>query len=109
LKYALLSADCYPSVYLVPDSVADNLDMYCIEFCDHWLRESPDAAEYRAEYRMGHETLIGCSYNEEDFVKYLNRWIFPDQPSSFVETLEIDPNPDADIPQKYKGCKWFNF
>jgi len=109
MKYALLSADGYPSVYSVPDIVADNLDMYCIEFCDHWLRESPDAAEYRVDRPSFYNPCGLGSYNEEDFVKYLNTWVFPDQPSRFVETLEIDPNPDAEIPQKYKGCKWFNF
>ena len=105
MKHVLLSADNCPSVYLVPDIVADNLDMYCIEFCDHWLRESPDAAAYR----VNHGTCIGVCYNEEDFIKYLNTWMFPDQPSTWIETLEIDPNPDADIPQKYADCEWFNF
>jgi hypothetical protein len=47
MKYSLLSADNNPSVYLVPDIVADNLTKYCIEFCDIWLHESPHAKKYR--------------------------------------------------------------
>ncbi|MCL2495245.1 MAG: hypothetical protein FWE98_06270 [Oscillospiraceae bacterium] len=103
MKHVLLSADGYPSVYSVPDIVADNLEMYCLDFCERWLRESPDAAEYRVD--LG--ACIGFRFNEEDFVKYLNKWIFPDQPSILVETLEIGPK--EKIPQKYEDCEWFNF
>ncbi|MBH1940911.1 hypothetical protein I5677_08415 [Mobilitalea sibirica] len=46
MKYVLLSEDNNPSVYLVPDIVADNLSKYCIEFCDKWLQESPHARWY---------------------------------------------------------------
>jgi len=99
LKYVLLSADNCPSVYSVPEAVADNLKSYCLEF-EYWLQESPHAAAYR---RGG-----GVCFNEEDFVKYLNEWIFQEQPSLLIETLDwIDS--DADVPQKYKDCKRFNF
>ena len=64
MKYVLLSADNTPSVYLVPDIVADNLREYCIEFCGKWLWESPHAKEYRVG--------DGVCYNEQDFIKYLN-------------------------------------
>lgn len=100
MKYILLSADNNPSVYSVPDEVADNLRKYCIDFCDKWLRESPHAKKYR---------IGGCfCYNEKDFIEYLNKWIFPNMLSVFVETLEwIDSA--GDILEKYKGCEWFNF
>ena len=108
MKYILLSADSEPSIYSVPDIVADNLRMYCMEFCDKWLWESPHAAQYR--------TLIGVAYNEDDFIKYLNTWIFPDEPSVLVETLDWSVIDDAingrgklHLPEKYKDCEWFNF
>lgn len=100
MKYVLLSADNNPSVYSVPDMVADNLDLYCNNFCNKWLLESPHAECYRIK--------DGFCYNEEDFIKYLNTWIFPNEPSILIETLDwIDF--DSNIPEKYKNCKWFNF
>jgi len=100
VKYVLLSADNAPSVYLVPDVVADNLREYCIAFCDHWLHESPDAKEYQ----LGD----GVGYNEEDFIKYLNKWIFPETPSLLIETLGWTAS-KSDVPALYKNCEWFNF
>lgn len=47
-------------------------------------------------------------YDEKDFIIYLNKWIFPNMTSIFIETLEwIDSK--KDIPERYKGCEWFNF
>ena len=51
---------------------------------------------------------IGYCYGEHDFIDYLNTWIFPDNPSQLVETLE-GVYDIADAPEKYKQCKWFNF
>lgn len=100
MKYILLSADNNPSVYSVPDEVADNLRRYRIDFCDIWMHESPHAKKYR----IGG----GVCYDEKDFIEYLNKWIFPNMSSVFVQTLElIDTGEDA--PEKYKGCEWFNF
>ena len=115
MKYVLLSADCSPSVYSVPDIVAENLREYCCEFCDKWLVESPDAAEYRFEDGSSFPG-VGLAYNEADFIKYLNKWVFPDEPSVFIETLDWSVIGDAingrgklHLPEKYKDCKWFNF
>lgn len=100
MKCVLLSADNNPSVYSVPNEVSDNLRKYCIDFCDKWLHESPHAKKYRVDG-------VVC-YDEKDFIGYLNRWIFPNMPSVFIETLEwIDSK--EDIPEKYKGCEWFKF
>ena len=108
MKNILLSADNAPSVYSVPDIVADNLREYCCEFCGKWLHESPDAAEYFISY--------GFAYNETDFINYLNKWVFPDEPSVLVETLDwsvigeaINGRGAPRLPEKYKGCEWFNF
>lgn len=100
MKYILLSADSDTSVYLVPDEVADNLRKYCIDFCDKWLHQSP----YAKKYRIGG----GVCYTEEDFIEYLNTWIFPDKPSVLIETIGWI-NSKADIPEKYKEYERFNF
>ena len=34
MKKVILSADGDSVIYSVPDEVADNLDKFCIEFCD---------------------------------------------------------------------------
>ncbi|MDR2888922.1 MAG: hypothetical protein LBV33_03665 [Lachnospiraceae bacterium] len=100
MKNVLLSADGQLSVYSVPDTVADNLEDYCIEFCGKWLQTCPDALKYRING-------ILC-YNEDDFVEYLNLWVFPDTPSRLIETLD-DVWDISDVPNEYKECEWFNF
>ena len=100
MKNVILSADGDCVVYSVPDVVANNLREYCIEFCDEWLWKSPDAKKYRSKN--------GVCYNEEDFIEYLNKWLFPNQISKFVENIGwISKN--SQIPQKYKDCPRFNF
>ena len=64
MKHIIISADGDSMVYLVPDEVADQLDKYCLSFCDTWLHTSPDAEPYR--------TGSIVSYDEKDFIKYLN-------------------------------------
>ena len=99
MKNVILSAGSALRVYSVPDVVADNLNKYCIEFCDKWLRKSPHARKYR----IGG----GCCYAESDFIEYLNRWIFPDTPSKYVETLEwVNPR---NLPAPYREYPYFNF
>lgn len=100
MKYVLLSADNNPSVYSVPDEVADDLRKYCIDFCDTWLHNSPHAKRYRVGG--------GVCYTEEDFIKYLNEWIYPDEHSVLIETLEYIQT-EKEKPEKYKDCEWFNF
>lgn len=34
MKHIIISADGDSMVYLVPDEVADQLDKYCLSFCD---------------------------------------------------------------------------
>ena len=121
MKYVLLSHDFEPSVYLVPDIVADNLAKYFCEFADKWLWESPHAEEYRQKFREIRRNNIdingdtaGVCYGEHDFIKYLNTWVFPDNPSVFIETLtgvrgDWDLSPGRPLPEKYKNCEWFNF
>lgn len=102
MKKVLLSADNEPSVYLVPAEAADNLDEYCCEFANEWLPHYKRAKKYHT----GH----GVCYNEEDFIEYLNRYIFPDRPAQYIETIELEWDGREEVlPDGYKDMKWFNF
>lgn len=100
MKNIILSADGDQLVYSVPDVVADNLEKYCLEFCNKWIQTDPHAEKYRFH------GLI-C-YDERDFIDYLNQWRFPSEPSVYITNLgPIDS--DLPIPEKYKDCPSFNF
>lgn len=101
MKNVLLSADNNPSVYIVPDVVADNLQNYCLDFCVAWLRQSPNAEKYRLDNGS-------VCYDETDFIEYLNTWLFPNEKSTFFETLGCIKSKKS-IPKKYRRCEWFNF
>lgn len=72
MKYIIISADGDSMVCLVPDEAADHLEKYCFSFCDTWLHTNLDAEPYH----MG--SVV--SYDEKDFIKYLNTRVFPEQP-----------------------------
>lgn len=99
MKLILLSADSPPSVYSVPDAVAENLNDHCIKFYQ-WLETSPHAEKYRLD--------TGHCYSHPDFIEYLNTWIFPDEPSTLVEEL---PNTwrEIDLPPRYSDLEWYKF
>ena len=100
MKYIIISADGDSMVYFVPDEAADHLEKYCLSFCDTWLHTNPDAEPYR----MG--SIVSC--DEKDFIKYLNTWIFPEQPFIFIKNIgQVES--DADIPEKYRECPVFHF
>lgn len=98
MKEVILSADGFRYVYSVPDKVAENLYEYCIEFCK-WLNDSPDAKKFRRKTKTG--TVL--SYTEEDFINYLNQYLFPDEYSKYVANLGYS------IPQEYRDIPHFNF
>lgn len=100
MKNVLLSADSEISVFSVPDKIADNLEKYCLEFCCHWLHESPDAAKYRV--KMG--DVVGACYSEKD---YLNQYICEEQ-SVLIATL-ADVFGEDGLPEEYIGLPYFNF
>ncbi len=100
MKSIILSADSEYMVYAVPDKVADHLHEYCLQFCNDWLRHSPDAAQYR-------RGNVVC-YREADFIAWLNTWMFPDEPSAFVENLGWIDEP-SELPSRYRGCPQFHF
>lgn len=104
MKRVLLSADSDLRVYLVPDEAADHLEELCMEFCCHWLWESPEAERYRLW--MGG---IRClRYTEADFIAYLNRYRFQDAPSLLIETLEGVYDREQ-LSEEYADLPWFNF
>ena len=99
MKQIILSADGESKVYAVPDAVADDLRKYCLAF-DEWLRESPEAEKYR---------IGDCvCYNEDDFIAYLNQYVFPGEKSVLVKNLGWT-NLDKKLPRKYKNLPYFNF
>ena len=100
MKNIVISADGDRKVYSVPDVVADNLREYCIEFCANWLRNDPHAKKYR-------KGGMTC-FDEDDFIEYLNTWIFPNQKSVLVKNLGwVDF--DSQLPAPYTNCPQFNF
>lgn len=100
MKEIILSADGDSVIYLVPDDVSENLRKYCIEFCDNWLWNSPDAKHFRKG--------PGVCYNESDFINYLNKYIFPKQKSVLVKNLGWT-NLGKNLPSEYKQLPYFNF
>lgn len=100
MKHVILSADGDSIIYAVPDEVADNLRAFCMEFSDKWLRTSPNAGKYRTEH--------GFCYNEADFIEYLNKYVFPDKPSTLVRNLGWT-GLGEDLPEEYRGYPYFNF
>ncbi len=100
MREIILSSDgpCY--MYLVPDEVAENLEEYCIEFCDVWLRKSPDAEKYR----IGR----GVCYSVRDFIDYLNKYIFPYRKSFLIKELGAI-NRGKKLPPKYRDYPYFSF
>lgn len=101
MKNIIISADGARMVYSVPNIVADNLTQYCFEFCTKWLKTSPNAKKYR-------NRGVLC-YNEQDFIEYLNKFLFPNEQSVFVENLGPIGIAELPIPEHYKDCPMFNF
>ena len=99
MKNIVISADGDRKVYSVPDAVADNLTRYCGDFIK-WLRNSPNSKKYRIGGAL-------C-YNEEDFIQYLNTWIFPNQKATLVKNLGWIAF-DSKLPEPYVNCPTFNF
>lgn len=102
MKEVILSADGEAKLWQVPDAVAENLEDYCLEFCSEWLWSSPQAEKYRV--KSGNMTVV--SYTEEDFIAYLNEWVFPEEPSSLVRGLGCDCGKAS---ERYPALPLFNF
>ncbi len=99
MQNIILSADGDVKVFSVPDAVAENLEKYCIDFCDKWLWNSPDAEKYRTKH--------GVCYDEEDFIEYLNKYIFPHEQSMLIKNLGAVLY--KNLPDEYKLLPHFFF
>ena len=101
MKNVILSADGDSKVFSVPDEVAEHLSKHCLYFCTKWIRFGPQAKRYRRVH--------GCvCYSELDFIEYLNKWKYPEQPSVLVENLGWIGH-EREIPEQYRNCPRFNF
>ena len=103
MKKVLLSHDGKMKMYLVTDDVADNLQKYCMDFGFDWLLNDPNAQKLRVATPSGE---IGYMFGAQDFIDYLNDFIFPSQ--KFTLATEMDFY-DYEIPEEYKDIPWFNF
>ena len=79
MKKVLLGETYSCNVYSVPNEVADNLREYCMEYCT-WLQKSPKAESIKRK--------MGRSPSDEGFIKYLNKFAFPQYESKLVEELD---------------------
>jgi len=102
MKPVRLSADGPVSVYMVPDIVSEHLKEYCLDFCNDWLLNDPEAI------RRYHTPSGVLCYNETAFIAYLNTHLFPDQPSYIAPGTEPVWR-DADLPKEYRSVPYFNF
>ena len=100
MKKVILRTSNVSAVYLVPDPVAENLEQYCVEFCDSWRWKSPDAAKYRGR--------DGLRYDESDFIDYLNQYVFTDENSRFIQDIS-EINFRKKLPKEYEDLPCFLF
>ncbi len=103
MKKVLLSHDGKMKMYLVPDDVADNLKKYCMDFAFDWILNDPNAQKLRVTTPSGE---VGYMFGAQDFIDYLNDFIFPNQKSTLVSEMDFY---DYEIPEEYKDIPWFNF
>ncbi len=102
MREVLLSHDGPVGIYRVPDPVAEHLEAYCLEFSMHWIWETPEGA--RLLRTMGGQAV--ALYGAQDFIDYLNAWVFPQEPSFLVQELDWY---DYELPEAYADFPRFNF
>jgi len=100
MKEVILSADNHVKVYAVPAIVAENLDKYCWDFAAGWVWQGPESGKY-LKLRGNQYVAV---FDESHFVDYLNRWLFPKQPSTLVKKLG-----SHEIPEEYLAYPNYNF
>lgn len=98
----ILSADDKAKIYSVPAEIAYDLQKYCLEFASDWIWHGPESAKYLK--RFGNQ-YVAC-YNADDFIVYLNQWVYPECPSSLVKELDYY---DYELPEEYRKYPKFNF
>lgn len=100
MKKVILGTEQVWAVYEVPDLVAENLEEYCLDFCENWLYSSPDAARYR--------TRGGLCYDQSHFIDYLNRYVFPEEPSRWIQEVPQGNSP-KNLAKEYQKLPRFIF
>ena len=103
MKPVLLSADSKVCLYAVPDTVAEHLEQYCLDFCVHWIWEDPRGAKLLVTMKNG---ALGAVYGVQDFIDYLNEWVFPGEKSTLIRQLDFY---GYEIPAAYQQYPSFNF
>lgn len=102
MKEILLSHDDKVKMYSVPNEVASHLEEYCLEFCCNWIWKNPNGKKLLQNIKG-----ITCAvYGAQDFIDYLNEWVFPNRHSEFIKELEYY---DYELPIEYKDYPQFNF
>ena len=104
MKEVILSHDSKALLYLVPEEVAEQLEDYCMDFACRWIWEDPRGAALLQEIN-GHPCAV---YGSQDFIDYLNRWVFPERPSCLVRELDFYGY-EEEFPQEYRRYPRFNF
>ena len=103
MKEVILSHDSEAVIYLVPDEVADNLEKYCWDFAANWVWHGPEKEKFLRPFEEG---IMGAVFGAPDFIDYLTRHAFPDEPSSRVKGLGCY---DYEIPVEYAHLPRYNF
>lgn len=100
MKEIVLSADNHVKLYSVPAIVAENLDKYCWDFAEGWVWQGPESGKYLV--LRGNQYV--AFFDESHFIDYLNKWLFPNQPSTLVKDLGT-----YEIPEEYRDYPNYNF
>jgi len=74
-----------------------------MDFGFDWLMNDPNSQKLRVTTSSGE---IGYMFGAQDFIDYLNDFIFPNQKSILVSEMDFY---DYEIPEEYRDIPWFNF
>lgn len=102
MREVLLSADDKVKLYSVPAEVAHDLSKYCLDFATDWIWRGSESAKFLKK----HKDQYVAHYDEADFIDYLNRWAFPERPSTLIRELDCY---DYELPEEYREYPRFNF
>ena len=103
MREVILSHDSEAKLYLVPAEVAENLGEYCWEFAAEWVWHGPENGRFLRDTGNGQ---YGVLFGADDFIDYLNRWRFPDNPSSLIKGLGCY---NYELPEQYQTLPQYNF
>ena len=103
MREVILSHDSAAKLYLVPAEVAENLGEYCWEFAAEWVWHGPENSRFLRDTGNGQ---YGALFGADDFIDYLNRWRFPDSPSSLIKGLGCY---NYELPEQYQTLPQYNF